>query len=213
MKAKTLFTIERDLYYWERWCKELGYHLICGVDEAGRGPLAGPVVAAAVIMKEPIAGLDDSKVLTKQRRCELFELITSKCLWACAKVDAKKIDEMNIFKATYLAMQKAVLRLSRSAGRKPDFVLVDGPHLIPNLKIPQKSLIRGDKACGTIAAASIVAKVVRDKIMEKLHEKYPQYGFINNMGYATKEHLEALRKYGPSPIHRLTFKGVLQKFK
>lgn len=209
MKEKPLFTVERDLYYWERWCNELGYHLICGVDEAGRGPLAGPVVAAAVIMKEPIDGLDDSKVFTRQQRFKLFELITKKSLWSWAKVDAKKIDELNIFKATYLAMQKAVLKLSKIAGTKPEFVLVDGPYSIPNLKIPQKPLIHGDRACGTIAAASIVAKVIRDQIMENFHKKYPHYGFNKHMGYATKEHLEALKKYGPSPIHRLTFKGVL----
>jgi len=205
MREKPLFALERDLFYWERWCAGFGYSVICGVDEAGRGPLAGPVVAAAVIMDEPMDGLDDSKVFNHQQRCELFKLITHKSAWAWAKVDAKKIDESNIFKATYLAMQKAVAKLNR----KPDFVLVDGPYSIPNLKIPQRPLVHGDRASSSIAAASIIAKIVRDEIMDNFHKKYPLYGFNRHKGYATKEHLEALKKLGPSPIHRLTFKGVL----
>jgi len=204
MREKPLFKVERDLFFWERWCSSQGYCTVCGVDEAGRGPLAGPVVASAVIVCEPLDGLDDSKVLSPQRRSELFELISERCVCAWSKVDARKIDDVNIFNATYMAMQEAVAALRK----RPEFVLVDGPHRIPNLKIPQKALVRGDKASASVAAASIVAKVVRDRIMEAYHEMFPQYGFRKHKGYATREHIRALKEFGPSPIHRLSFKGV-----
>ena len=204
MKQKPLFELERDLFFWERWCCGQGYELICGVDEAGRGPLAGPVVAGAVIVCEPLDGLEDSKSLSPKRREELFELICERCICAWAKVDAGEIDRLNIFRATYIAMRKAVEALET----KPDFVLVDGPHPIPNMDIPQKPLVRGDKASASVAAASIVAKVVRDRIMDEYHRIFPQYGFSRHKGYATKEHIRAIREFGPSPIHRLSFKGV-----
>ena len=205
MKEKQLFDIPRDLFYWERWCEQNGFRIVCGVDEAGRGPLAGPVVAAAVILLEPVCGLDDSKALNPRKRSELFERIMECGVVAWSEIDARQIDELNIFKATYLAMKRAV----ESLQKKPEFVLVDGPHTIPDLGIPQKALVRGDKASASVAAASIVAKVVRDRIMEEYHRRFPEYGFIRHKGYATKEHLEALKMFGPSPVHRLTFKGVV----
>ena len=179
------------------------YSLICGIDEAGRGPLAGPVCAGACILKkdEEILYLNDSKKLSEKRREALFLEIKEKALsYSVAFVDEKRIDEINILNATYEAMQKAVLGLSTC----PDLLLVDAVH-IPELDIKQVSIVKGDAASVSIAAASILAKVSRDHFMKEMDERYPEYGFSKHKGYGTKAHYEALKKYGPSPIHRETF--------
>lgn len=190
----------------ERSCMEGGFENVAGVDEAGRGPLAGPVVAAAVILPSPcpIEGLNDSKVLDPAKRDSLYELILSKCM--CCGVGISEpvlIDEVNILQATLLAMRQAVISL----WPKPDILLVDGISRVP-LPIPQRLIKKGDGRCLSVAAASIVAKVTRDRIMLKLHAKYPRYGFNAHFGYATREHLEAIAKNGPCPEHRKTFRGV-----
>lgn len=181
--------------------------IIAGVDEAGRGCLAGPVVAGAVILDEnrPIHGLRDSKALSEKRRNELFEQIHEKALaYSVGMTAAEEIDRINILRAALLAMEKAVLSL----GRKPDFLLIDG-NSKTSLPIRQEAIIKGDSKCASIAAASIVAKVTRDRIMTEIETEYPGYGFSRHKGYPTKEHLGALRNLGPCPIHRKSFKGVL----
>ncbi|MCY3826629.1 MAG: ribonuclease HII [Candidatus Dadabacteria bacterium] len=181
--------------------------IIAGVDEAGRGCLAGPVVAGAVILDEnrPIHGLRDSKALSEKRRNELFEQIREKALaYSVGMTAAEEIDRINILRAALLAMEKAVLSL----GRKPDFLLIDG-NSKTSLPIRQKAIIKGDSKCASIAAASIVAKVTRDRMMTEIEREYPGYGFSRHKGYPTKEHLGALRNLGPCPIHRKSFKGVL----
>jgi len=178
-----------------------------GVDEAGRGPLAGPVVAAAVILPESFAidGLDDSKKLTHLQRVKILEqIIASAVDIAVGVVDHEAIDNINILRASLRAMEIAVNNL----GRRPDFLLIDGNQRI-SLLIPQETVIKGDSRCCSIAAASIVAKVRRDEIMNEYHELYPEYNFRSHKGYPTKEHLEAIRKHGPCPIHRRSFRGVL----
>jgi ribonuclease HII len=178
-----------------------------GVDEAGRGPLAGPVVAAAVILPESftIVGLDDSKKLTHLQRVKILDLIITYAVdLAVGIVDHEAIDSINILRASLRAMEIAVNNL----GRKPDFLLIDGNQRT-SLLIPQETVIRGDSRCCSIAAASIVAKVRRDEIMDEYHELYPEYNFRSHKGYPTKEHLEAIRKHGPCPIHRRSFRGVL----
>jgi ribonuclease HII len=178
-----------------------------GVDEAGRGPLAGPVVAAAVILPESftIVGLDDSKKLTHLQRVKILELIITYAVdLAVGIVDHEAIDSINILRASLRAMEIAVNNL----GRKPDFLLIDGNQRT-SLLIPQETVIKGDSRCCSIAAASIVAKVRRDEIMDEYHELYPEYNFRSHKGYPTKEHLEAIRKHGPCPIHRRSFRGVL----
>lgn len=188
-----------------------GYRHIVGVDEAGRGPLAGPVVAAAVILdpEEPIYGLDDSKKLTEKKREELYEIIMDKALAvAVGIVSNEVIDRMNILQATFQAMNEAINKLSLTA----DYVLVDGNMEIPGLGIPQEAVIDGDLNVDAIAAASIIAKVTRDRILYKYHELYPEYGFDRNKGYGTSEHIEALKKYGPTPIHRYSYTIVNNYF-
>jgi ribonuclease HII len=178
-----------------------------GVDEAGRGPLAGPVVAAAVILPESftIVGLDDSKKLTHLQRVKILDLIITYAVdLAVGIVDHEAIDSINILRASLQAMEIAVNNL----GRKPDFLLIDGNQRT-SLLIPQETVIKGDSRCCSIAAASIVAKVRRDEIMNEYHELYPEYNFRSHKGYPTKEHLEAIRKHGPCPIHRRSFRGVL----
>ncbi|HVY54936.1 MAG TPA: ribonuclease HII [Thermodesulfobacteriota bacterium] len=179
-----------------------------GVDEAGRGPLAGPVVAAAVILPESfnIPGLDDSKKLTHSERVAVLECIVSSALaFAVGIVHHEEIDRINILRASLRAMEIAVGAL----GKKPDFLLVDGNQKT-SLLIPQETVVKGDSRCCSIAAASIVAKVKRDQIMDEYHEIYPQYNFRSHKGYPTREHLEAIRRYGPCPIHRKSFRGVIQ---
>ena len=179
-----------------------------GVDEAGRGPLAGPVVAAAVILPEAFAidGLDDSKKLTHRQRVEILDRITSSALClAIGIVEHLDIDRINILRASLLAMEIAVNKLEK----KPDFLLIDGNQRT-SLLIPQETVVKGDSRCCSIAAASILAKVRRDEIMDEYHELYPEYNFRSHKGYPTREHLEAIRKHGPCPIHRISFRGVLQ---
>lgn len=180
-----------------------GYKFICGVDEAGRGPLAGPVFAAAVILPEGeiIEGINDSKKLTPKKRDELYDIICEKAVaYASASVDEKVIDEINILNATFLAMKTAVEKLSV----KPDFVLVDGNRL-PDLAYPSEAVVKGDAKSISIAAASIIAKVERDRYITEQAKIYPEYGFEKHKGYGTKAHTEAILKYGACPIHRKSF--------
>ncbi len=181
--------------------------VVAGVDEAGRGCLAGPVVAGAVILDEnqPIHGLRDSKTLSKKKRNEFFEQIQEKALaYSVGITEAEEIDRINILQAALLAMEKAVLILHET----PDCILIDG-NSKTSLPIEQKAIVKGDSRCACIAAASIVAKVTRDRIMTEIERKYPGYGFSRHKGYPTKEHFAALKNLGPCPIHRKSFKGVL----
>lgn len=193
----------KSLWIYEKELIQKGYACVAGVDEAGRGPLAGPVFAAAVILPEGeiIEGINDSKKLSPKKRDELYDIIREKAIAvSSASVDEKTIDEINILNATYLAMQKAVAGLNP----KPNFVLVDG-NRTPELDIECDTLVKGDAKSISIAAASIVAKVERDRYIIEMAKKYPEYGFEKHKGYGTKEHCEAILKYGPSPIHRRTF--------
>ena len=183
--------------------KYADYSFICGIDEAGRGPLAGPVYAAAVILPNDIIikGINDSKKLSEKKREELFEEITEKAIaYNIFSVDEKRIDEINILNATYEAMNGAVNGLSTA----PDFVLIDG-NRISGMEIPHETVVKGDSKSISIAAASILAKVSRDRFICQMAEKYPEYGFEKHKGYGTKAHNEAILKYGPCPIHRRTF--------
>lgn len=196
-----------DLWAIEHQCFAGGLELVCGVDEAGRGPLAGPVCAAAVILPPDleIPGLNDSKKLTDKKRRELFDVITCQAVaYGIACVNEKEIDEINILQATFRAMERAVEHLSV----RPDIVLVDG-NRAPSIPLPVKTVIKGDSLSASIAAASILAKVTRDRLMEEQDSLYPAYGFAVHKGYGTKRHYEALTQYGPCPIHRMTF---LKKF-
>ncbi|ACM60076.1 RNase HII [Caldicellulosiruptor bescii] len=185
-----------------------GYRFICGVDEAGRGPLAGPVFAAAVVMdrKRIIEGVRDSKKLTPKKREKLFEeIIKESIAYSVAMVDSKVIDEININNATFLAMKNAIENLKI----EPDIVLVDG-YKIPNLGFNQRAIIKGDRKSYSIACASILAKVSRDRYIVEISSKYPLYKFEKHKGYGTKEHIEILQKYGPCEIHRISFlKNIL----
>ena len=180
--------------------------LTAGVDEAGRGPLAGPVVAAAVVLDDlqPIKGLADSKMLSPRRRERLYDEIRAKALCCCvAEASVEEIDRLNILQATLLAMQRAVdgLRL------RPQHVLVDG-NRVPVLRVPVQAIVKGDARVQAISAASIVAKVHRDRLCVQLHERYPQYGFAAHKGYPTTEHLQALRQHGACEQHRRSFAPV-----
>ncbi len=195
-----------DPCYYEKTAREEGYQLIAGVDEAGRGPLAGPVVAAAVIVPFGLVleGVTDSKKLSPSAREDAFKLIEQKAqAISIGVVSQRLIDEINILKASLEAMKRAVLSLSL----KPDFILVDGNQPIP-FTIPQRCIIKGDQKSISISAASIMAKVYRDRIMKAFDERFPEYGFFSNKGYGTTGHRKALKVYGPSPVHRLSFKGV-----
>ena len=197
-----------ELWKFEHAAYQEGYNLICGVDEAGRGPLAGPVCAAAVILPRDleIEGLNDSKKLSDKRRRALYEVITEQALaYGIAMVDEKVIDEINILQATFLAMRQAVEQLSE----KPALALVDGNREPDFGEIPVKTIVKGDSLSANIAAASILAKVTRDRFMEEQDAIYPQYGFSVHKGYGTKAHYEALREFGACPIHRRSF---LKKF-
>ncbi|WP_367068174.1 ribonuclease HII [Oryzisolibacter sp. LB2S] len=188
-----------------------GGGLVAGVDEAGRGPLAGPVVAAAVILDDmqPIAGLADSKALTAARRERLFDEIRAKALCcSIAEASVEEIDRLNILQATLLAMRRAVqgLRL------KPQLALVDGNRL-PQLDMPAEAIVKGDARVAAISAASILAKVTRDRWCAELHAQYPEYGFAGHKGYGTAEHLAALQRHGPCPQHRRSFAPVTRALK
>ena len=197
----------KDLWLYENAAMQEGYRVVCGVDEAGRGPLAGPVCAAAVILPwgVQIDGLNDSKKLTDKKRRELYDVIAEKAVsFGIAMASEKEIDEINILQATFLAMQRAIDQLSV----KPDLALIDG-NRARDFGLPVRTIVKGDSLSASIAAASILAKVTRDRLMEELDGKYPEYGFAVHKGYGTKRHYEALRQYGPCEIHRRTF---LKKF-
>ena len=186
---------------------EEGYKIICGVDEAGRGPLAGPVCAAAVILppNAQIPGLNDSKKLTDKKRRELMPIIKETAIaYGIAFASEQEIDEINILQATYLAMHRAIDQLAVKA----DLALVDG-NRAGDFGLPVKTVVKGDSLSASIAAASVLAKVTRDDVMLELAEKYPEYAFDVHKGYGTKAHYAALTQHGPSPIHRMTF---LKKF-
>jgi len=194
------------MYDQEKKLKSMGFKLITGVDEAGRGPLAGPVVVSAVIFKEGYRNdaIQDSKKLTAIERERLFlEIKHSAITYTTCIIGWKQIDKMGILNATKLAMRRAVLSLNPL----PDFVLTDAV-AINIMDIPQKAIIKGDAKVFSIAAASIIAKVTRDKLMIKYDKKYPKYGFANHMGYGTPEHLNAIKQYGACPIHRMSFKPI-----
>lgn len=197
---KNMWEIEEQFY-------GRGFSVICGVDEAGRGPLAGPVCAAAVILPErcDIPGLDDSKKLSDKRRRELFPIIQEKALaWGVAFASESEIDEINILQATFLAMKRAVSQLSV----KPELLLIDG-NRETDFGLPVQTVVHGDSLSANIAAASVLAKVIRDDRMLELGKNYPEYGFDIHKGYGTRAHYEALQKFGPSPVHRRSF---LKKF-
>ncbi len=190
-------------YSYEKLAIEKGFKTICGIDEAGRGPLAGPVYAAAVILPIDleIEGLNDSKKLTEKKREALFDIICEKAIsYSIGIATEEEIDEINILNATFLAMRRAVYGLSV----KPDFALVDG-NQHPKLSISDETIVKGDGKSMSIAAASILAKVSRDRFMLEIAEKYPEYCFQQHKGYGTKLHYEMIEKYGVSPVHRRSF--------
>ena len=202
MTEKEQLRLDKMLEY-ERALYAKGYEFVCGIDEAGRGPLCGPVVAAAVILKKDdhIEGVNDSKKLTEKKREELFEIIKERAVaWSVGIVDEETIDRINILEATRLAMKKAVEGLSQ----KPDFALVDAEKKVP-IDVPYSPIIKGDALSESIAAASIIAKVTRDHMIIELDKEYPEYGFAKNKGYGTKEHTDAILKYGLCKAHRRSF--------
>lgn len=188
-----------------------GFKIVAGVDEAGRGPLAGPVVASCVVVntdfvldEEKFSWVRDSKKLSEKRREELFSVIQNEFEVGVGISDHHTIDRVNILQATFLAMKKAISDLKT----KPDFIILDGRMIIPNLSIMQKAVVGGDNLVFSIAAASIIAKVTRDRMMMEAAQKYPEYGFEKHKGYGTKVHMEALQKYGACEIHRKSFGPV-----
>ena len=198
--------MKNDLWHYEIKARDKGYQCVAGVDEAGRGPLAGPVVAAAVILplSASLQGLDDSKKLSEKKREELFPKIQTEAIaYGVAIVNRQVIDDINILQATRLAMKQAVEKL----GSVPDLLLIDGNQKIES-SLDQWAIVKGDAKSFSIAAASVLAKVTRDHLMEENHRKYPQYEFAQHKGYGTKQHRELIAQHGPCPIHRRTFKGV-----
>lgn len=192
-----------DWYQHQNEAQRQGYHSVCGIDEAGRGPLAGPVCAAAVILPTGllIEGLNDSKKLTEKKREELFDIICGQAVgYGIGWADEKEIDRINILQATFLAMRRAVEALSLSA----DYALVDG-NRIPPLSIPGETIVKGDGRAACIAAASVLAKVSRDRVLREMDKQYPEYGFVQHKGYGTKAHYAAIKQYGVLPVHRLSF--------
>ena len=196
-----------ELWNYEHACYDEGYDLVCGVDEAGRGPLAGPVCAAAVILPRDlqIEGLNDSKKLTDKRRRALFDVITAQAVsYGIAFASEQEIDEINILQATFLAMRRALDQLSV----RPAIALIDG-NRETDFGLPVRTIVKGDSLSANIAAASVLAKVTRDDFMLEQAQRYPQYGFDVHKGYGTRAHYEALWQHGPCPIHRRSF---LKKF-
>ena len=196
-RLTNLKSIEKDLY-------NKGFELICGIDEAGRGPLAGPVVVAGVIMPKDsmIEGVNDSKKVSEKKREKLYDIILEEAIsYSVAIIGQDVIDDINILNATKEGVTKVVEELDV----KPDLILVDALTHINTKGIPYDSIIKGDAKCYNIAAASIIAKVTRDRIMKEWDEIYPQYGFINHKGYGTAKHIAALKEYGPCPLHRKSF--------
>ena len=195
-----------NLYEFEEKLYDEGFHLICGVDEAGRGPLAGPLVVAACILPPflRIEGINDSKQLSAKKRKELYKVIVKNALaYKIVFVTEEDVDSLNIYQATKKGMLMAIAGLKH----KPDYALIDAMPL-GALEIPHNSIIHGDARCASVAAASILAKVTRDEYMEKMDIKYPNYGFKKHKGYGTKAHMQALEKYGPCKIHRKSFAPV-----
>ncbi len=195
----------KSLLFYEEKLRSQGFKKIAGIDEAGRGPLAGPVVAASCILPQGVIfeELNDSKQLTKAQRDSLFRAITTHpdIVFGIGSASVEEIDEYNILQATLIAMQRAVQNLSRT----PDYLLIDG-NKAPYFSIPLLTIVEGDCQSASIAAASVIAKVTRDQWMEELDQKWPQYGFKKHKGYGTKAHKDALVQWGPCPIHRKTFK-------
>lgn len=195
--------LEYEKKYWD-----MGKKLVGGIDEAGRGPLAGPVYAACVVF-EPgviIDGINDSKKLTEKKREQLFDIIIEKALYySIVSVDEKEIDKINILEATFKAFRESI----NSLPKMPDVVLIDG-NRAKDIPTEYETIVKGDGKSQSIAAASILAKVSRDRYVVELDKKYPEYGFAKHKGYPTKDHYQALEKFGPSPVHRLTFKGVVK---
>ena len=207
-RTADLFSIELacDPLFFERSSRQAGYRCIAGLDEAGRGPLAGPVVAAAVVLPDGllIPGLTDSKQVPEQERERLFEVIRNEAVcYGVGIADERTIDLVNILQATIIAMERALQMLSP----QPDYLLLDAISL-PRVPLPQKPIIKGDCRSHSIAAASILAKVTRDRMMQELHKRYPLYNFKKHKGYGTKEHLLLLREHGPCDAHRKTFNPV-----
>jgi ribonuclease HII len=192
-----------DLWEIENSIRGEGFDRVCGVDEAGRGPLAGPVCAAAVMLPLglEIPGLNDSKKLTEKKRDELYEIIAGRAVsWSAAFATVEEIEEYNILNATFMAMNRAIAKLDPA----PELALIDG-NRNSGIEVPSRTIIRGDGLCASIAAASIIAKVTRDRYMYELDLKYPQYHFDKHKGYGTALHYTAIREYGPSPEHRMSF--------
>jgi len=206
MKFEEIERLKR-LYVYEENLLLYGYKKIAGVDEVGRGPLAGPIVAAAVILdrkKILIENLNDSKKISEKKRELVFREILNSCItWSIAKISPRVIDDISINKANILVIKEAIQKLKI----KPDIVISDAINVKMDIKVIP--IINGDEKSASIAAASIIAKVIRDKIMMKLSRDYPEYSFEYNKGYGTKEHLKNLQKYGPSKMHRMSFRGVL----
>ena len=196
---------EKDWYFYENEARKKGFNFICGVDEAGRGPLAGPVFAAAVVLPssfpKDLDGINDSKKLTAKNREELYKKILKIAIsYSIESVSEKIIDRINVLNATMVCMKKAIEKLSI----KPDFILIDG-NKSPDILIPNIALIKGDSLSASIAAASVLAKVSRDRYMINISEKYPNYDFSKHKGYGTIDHVCKIKEYGPCEIHRLSF--------
>ena len=205
-RTEDMFGHDFDPLTFEQGARKSGYTRIAGLDEAGRGPLAGPVVAAAVILPEGllIQGLTDSKLVNEADRERLFDRILAQAeCHGIGIVDERTIDEVNIYQASIIAMEKALEAIAPS----PDYLLIDALTL-PRISLPQRSIIKGDYRSHTIAAASIIAKVTRDRLMQELHEQYPEYNFQKHKGYSTREHLSLLQQYGPCDAHRKSFGPV-----
>lgn len=196
-------------YSYEKAAETSGFNIICGVDEAGRGPLAGPVCAAAVILPKDleIEGLNDSKKLSEKKREQLFNIITEKAISYCVAYGTlEEIEEKNILNATFLAMNRAIGGLNV----KPDFALIDGNKIPTGIKVPAAAVVKGDAKSMSIAAASILAKVSRDRLLMEYDKKYPVYQFAKHKGYGTKLHTDLIKEFGPCDIHRLSFlKNIL----
>lgn len=196
--------VNQDWFFYEREAIEKGYNIICGIDEAGRGPLMGPVFSAAVVfpLDLKIEGLNDSKKLSEKKREQLFDIIIEKAVaYGIASASAEEIDEINILNATFLSMQRALEKLKKKA----DFALIDGNRTPKDFSIDAEAIVKGDAKSASIAAASILAKVSRDRELTELDRKYPEYGFARHKGYPTKAHYEAIKTHGILPEHRKTF--------
>ncbi len=207
MSVEGYLPVDHQLLVMEKELHDGGFSFVAGVDEAGRGPLAGPVVAAAVIFTDisKVPQVFDSKQLSEKARAELFEMLThsDSVVWAFEEVDNEEIDRINILQATHLAMRNAVARLTQ----KPDFVLIDG-NPVKSMPYPNLNVVKGDAKCAAVSAASIIAKVHRDRLMCRYAEIYPGYGFEVHKGYGTASHIRAIEKLGITPIHRKTFSPI-----